>query len=80
MSCYIFYSESNTMLKKSQVVSLREKVGKLSRENKDLSAKLTYFTASKPDSSKMLELEQETEELKATVKDLLQRVSHVVSK
>eukprot|EP00081_Caenorhabditis_elegans_P027887 NP_741794.1 Uncharacterized protein CELE_T23F2.2 [Caenorhabditis elegans] len=62
-----------------KVVSLREKVGKLSRENKDLSAKLTYFTASKPDSSKMLELEQETEELKATVKDLLQRVSHVAT-
>ncbi|UMM41747.1 hypothetical protein L5515_017872 [Caenorhabditis briggsae] len=58
-----------------RVISLREKVGKLSRENKDLQAKLTYFTASQPDSSKMLELEQETEELKSTVKELLQRVS-----
>ncbi|CAL2050122.1 unnamed protein product [Caenorhabditis brenneri] len=58
-----------------RVISLREKVGKLSRENKDLQAKLTYFTASQPDSSKMLELEQETEELKSTVRDLLQRVS-----
>ncbi|KAF1747968.1 hypothetical protein GCK72_024434 [Caenorhabditis remanei] len=49
-----------------RVISLREKVGKLARENKDLSAKLTYFTASQPDSSKMLELEKETEELKTT--------------
>lgn len=60
-----------------QVISLREKVGKLSRENKDLQAKLTYFTAAQPDSSRMLELEQETEELKTTVRELLQRVSQV---
>uniref|UniRef100_A0A8R1IUV3 GRIP domain-containing protein n=1 Tax=Caenorhabditis japonica TaxID=281687 RepID=A0A8R1IUV3_CAEJA len=49
-----------------RVISLREKVGKLSRDNKDLQAKLTYFTAAQPDSSRMLELEQETEELKMT--------------
>ncbi|CAI2357117.1 unnamed protein product [Caenorhabditis sp. 36 PRJEB53466] len=58
-----------------RVISLREKVGKLSRDNKDLQAKLTYFTAAQPDCSRMLELEQEAEELKMTVRELLQRVS-----
>ncbi|CAI5455556.1 unnamed protein product [Caenorhabditis angaria] len=54
-----------------RVVSLREKVGKLTRENRELNDKLRQTS----DISRVIELEKETDELKSTVKELLNKMS-----
>ncbi|CAB3400854.1 unnamed protein product [Caenorhabditis bovis] len=60
---------------KYRVVSLREKVMKLSRENKELHSKINYLKSLGGDPTRILQLEKETEELKQTVRGLLEKVS-----